>query len=131
MDVPHNSRRCGRIALYANEVSPCDGLKFELDRQYNCIYWTFLDWPSWFPSRMDIGLLPFRYFPCSVVKDGLATWAKVMRSVMLVFSNPEGWGFEKVGVRISNNGLSRLIRARFGGFIADKSVGSNLFHQRI
>ena len=68
---------------------------------------------------MDIGWLPFGYLPCSVVKDGLTTWAKVMRKVMLVFFNPEGWGFENVGVRICNNGLSRLIWAHFGCFIAD------------
>ena len=35
------------------------------------------------------------------------------------FFNPEGWEFEKAGVRICNNGLSRVIRARFGCFIAD------------
>ena len=31
----------GRISLYADEVSPSDGLKFEQNPQYNCIYWTF------------------------------------------------------------------------------------------
>ena len=109
----------GQISLYADEVSPCDGLKFDQNRQYNCIYWAFLDWPSWCISRMDIGWLPFAYLPCSVVKDGLTTWAKVMQAIMRVFFDPEGWRFENVGVRICNNGLSRLIRARFGCFIAD------------
>ena len=109
----------GRIALYADEVSPSDGLKFEQNRQYNCIYWTFLDWPSWFISRMDIGWLPFGYLPCSVVKEGLTTWAKVMRSILRVFFDPEGWHFENVGCRLCHDGVSRLIRARFGCFIAD------------
>ena len=109
----------GRFVLYADEVSPSDGLKFEQNRQYNCIYWTFLDWPSWFISRMDIGWLPFGYLPCTAVKDGLTNWAKVMGRIMRVFFDPEGWHFENVGVRLCNNGVTRLIRARFGCFIAD------------
>jgi len=31
----------GQFSLYADEVSPCDGLKFETNRQYNCIYLGF------------------------------------------------------------------------------------------
>ena len=81
----------GEISVYADEVSPSDGLKFEQNRQYNCIYWTFLDFPPWFLSRMEIGWLPFAYLPCSVVKEGDTNWAKVMRGIMRVFFSTDGW----------------------------------------
>ena len=114
----------GEISVYADEVSPSDGLKFEQNRQYNCIYWTFLSFPPWFLSRMEIGWLPFAYLPCNVVKEGATNWAKVMRRIMNVFFSTDGWNLETLGVRICNNGLWRVIRASFGCFIADiKALG--------
>jgi hypothetical protein len=35
----------GRIALYCDEVSPSDGLKFDQHRAYNFVFFTFLDLP--------------------------------------------------------------------------------------
>ena len=44
---------------------------------------------------------------------------KNVKNVISLNVIPVGWNFETVGVRICNNGLSRLIRAAFGAFIAD------------
>jgi len=79
----------GRISVYADEVSPSDGLKFEQNRQYNCMYWTFLEWPPWFISRMDIGWLPFAYLPRMVDPARLDA-----RGGML---------FEEVGAHVGHN----------------------------
>ena len=41
----------GRTAIYADEVYPTDGLRVEQNREYNAIYWTFIDFPTWYISR--------------------------------------------------------------------------------
>ena len=93
-------------------------MKVEQNREYNAIYWTFIDFPTWYISR-EAGWIAFAYIPSTDVKHGLYTWSVVMRKVLRTFHDLEGWDFERTGVRISIPGASRVIKAQFKVFLAD------------
>jgi hypothetical protein len=114
----------GRIALYCDEVSPSDGLKFEQNRAYNSVFFTFLDLPAWFRSR-SLGWLPLAHIPVELIKSKTTTWPKVFRGCFNVFWGNEdgGCNLELVGVRIRLAGqwhhTYQVIKASYACMCAD------------
>ena len=45
---------CLNIVLYVDEVTPGNPFRFDQARCIQCVYWCFLEWPSWVLSRRDI-----------------------------------------------------------------------------
>ena len=75
-----------RLAFYCDGVTPGNVLRPDLGRQFEAIYWTFLELPSWFRSKVDIGWFPFCYIESKYIKRVPGCMAAVTKMVVEQFS---------------------------------------------
>ena len=73
------------IVLYMDEATPGNQNRPDRGRASQCIYWSLLEFDSWFRSR-DCGWLPFTYVFVTDQKK-----AGVSDSVLMVFTLDEFW----------------------------------------
>ena len=86
-------------------------------RKYENIYWSFMEYPSWFRGR-KAGWMTFLTLKKTSMTEHDVSHTELMRFALRVFFNPdEGeWNF-KIGVRLGSSGF--ILTADPGPFLAD------------
>ena len=108
---------------YLCMCGPANPLRPERTRKLECIYWAFKHWPSYLLSRTGAWLV-FGYIRTSIVDTLPGGHSALMARVLKIFFTPNerGHHFGR-GILIENGGESHLLRAQFGGFLADDDAG--------
>ena len=120
----HLANKSCRLAFYCDGVTPGNVLRPDLGRHFEAIYWTFLELPSWFRSKVDVGWFPFCYIESKFVKRVPGGMAAVTKMVVEQFFPQDElrFNFQRTGVLIKHEGVSHLIRGSFGCWLADEKA---------
>ena len=113
-----NRRPCGRLRLvfYMDGATAGGELRPE-PRKYNNIYWSFLEYPSWFRSG-KCGWITFNLTKVTTLYEAGVSYSSVLRFVLKTFFNPEEneWNFSTVGVQLTP---TFVLLADPGPYLAD------------
>jgi hypothetical protein len=95
-----------RLAFYCDGVTPGNVLRPDLGRHFEAIYWTFLELPSWFRSKVDVGWFPFCYIESKYIHKVPGGMAAVTKMVVKQFFSADelGFNFQRTGVLIKHGG---------------------------
>ncbi len=101
-----------RVVLYIDETKPGNQLRPDTARAMECVYWSFLELPTWYRAKTDVGWLPFA---CVASKDaaridgGLS--ALIGQFLKVFFSNVDGEpNLHRVGLRLACEAVCSLTR---------------------
>ena len=112
-----NGSRVLNVIVYADEAEPGNPFRSEKSRQLMCIYWSFLEFPSWFWNKAQwwpfIGMIQMKSL--NEISGGLG---RLMRFILRLFWPESGFSF-KTGVMAVVGDANCLVRSKFGGFLAD------------
>ena len=113
-----------RLAFYCDGVTPGNVLRPDLGRHFEAIYWTFLELPSWFRSKVDLGWFPCCYIEPKYVNKVPGGMAAVAKMIVNEFfpEDPLRFNFQRTGVLIKHEGVSHMIRGIFGCWLADEKA---------
>ena len=114
-----------RIVLYFDGVNPGNPLAPDPQQLLQAIYWCFIDLPNWFLRRKE-GWFCFSLTREIWIKDMPGEMSEFCKMVMLVFFAAVGDSFHK-GITIQCGAESVVLRATFGGFLADEKGLKELF----
>eukprot|EP00959_Pyramimonas_sp_CCMP1952_P461137 9481100-Pyramimonas_sp.AAC.1 len=115
-----------RIAIYVDKATPGNDKRPDAGRSSECVYWTILEYPSWYRSRAD-GWTTFSYVRKNDMKEVGFSDSMLLKWVMSRFVGSKCWGLDKVGIRVNLNGHRRHVTARFAVFLADFEAHVNSF----
>jgi hypothetical protein len=119
--------RC-RIVLYCDGVTPGNALRPDHGRTFEAIYWTFLEFPDWYRSRIQTSWFPFCFLESKRLCDDCITMSTVAAAVMKKFfardlSQPN---FERTGLIFQCRGVDHHIVAEFAAWLADERAIKDL-----
>ena len=94
-------------------------------RELEAVYWTFAELPLWFLRRKDSWFC-FGLLRCLIV-DGMKGGAsELTKTIMLKFFPTSGDSWLN-GICLQNDTRSRIVVAKFGGFLADEKALKEIF----
>lgn len=114
-----------RIILYIDEVRPGNPLRPSKGRTTQCIYWTFVDLPAHLLVQTRFWFL-FAAVRSSVVSEIPGGVSGIMKLVLHKFFPADGSGLQR-GILLVNRDRQHLLRACFGGFMADEKGLKEVF----
>ncbi len=114
-----------RIVIYFDGVNPGNPLAPDPQQLLQAVYWCFVDLPNWFLRRKD-GWFCFALTREIWIKDMAGEMSELCKMVMGVFFSAVGDSFHK-GITIQCGAESVVLRANFGGFLADEKGLKELF----
>jgi len=95
----HLQGRTARVCLYVDETTPGNVLRPDKGRSLQCVYWTFLEFPSWFRVKTT-SWFAVCYLPSSVVQKLAGGMSALMARILRIFWHPTSWNFKRLGVRM-------------------------------
>lgn len=106
-----------RLVIFADELCPGNPFRPEKSRTLMCIYWSFIDWPSWMLSRSFA-------WPCfsilrSIVIEELEGAMTYLSRVILRTFFPETGESLATGVLIQSPNGPYIVKAVFAGWLCD------------
>ena len=111
-----------RIAIYLDEVTPGNVHRPDKGRCYTAVYWTFMDFPSWFLNNMG-GWFTFCFISANDLKKTKGKDSQLFRLILKAFFPQEGFNFATTGVTVSSRAAPAIesfwFRACFGCLVAD------------
>lgn len=113
-----------RVAFYCDGVKPGNVLRPDLGRSFEAVYWTFMEFPDWFRTRVGESWFLFAFVESKLVQrvpGGMAAVAKAVVDSFFPASDDE-FNFSKTGMLFGHNGREYCIRARFGCWLADEKA---------
>jgi hypothetical protein len=93
-----------RIALYLDEVVPGNALRPDKGRAYLAVYWTFIDFPSWFRSSQN-GWFNLCFVPHNAITDLPGEHSELVTTLLKLFwsPSPNDFNFARSGIRLKSN----------------------------
>lgn len=109
-----------RIAFYNDSVKPGNVLRPDAGRTFEAIYWTFMEFPDWFRSQVDVSWFPLCFIEAKKVADIPGAIAKIAKAVVHQFfpEDVESFNFHRTGVILRD----LHVRAQFGCWLADEKA---------
>ena len=114
-----------KMVIYIDEVKPGNPLRPDHGRGTQSIYWSFADWPQWALQRSAVWLL-LGVIRTSLVDDMPGGESSLMRHLLNVCFRATSPSFI-IGVLIPVGTTALLLRAVFGGFLADEKAHKEIF----
>lgn len=114
-----------RVMIYIDEVCPGNPLRPSKSRTTQCIYWSIAELPSHLLVQSRMWFL-FTVVRSSVVSSSTGGVSALMKHTLHTFFPSDGTGLQR-GVAIVNDNRHHLVRARFGGFVADEKALKETF----
>ena len=114
-----------RICLYIDGINPGNPLHPDPQKLLQGIYWTFLDFPTWFLRRKDSWFV-FCLTRELLVKKLPGYVSEFMKLVLHIFFGSEAPSFQN-GFVLQHREDSMLFTASFEGFMADEKALKELF----
>jgi hypothetical protein len=109
----------GHLVFYIDGCSPGKSTRPDA-RKIEAVYWTILEYPSWFRSRIC------GWFGCifeleSQLKLADISQSSLIRFILRIFLAPEpgAWNFEETGVMLRIEDVDFNFKAKCGPFLAD------------
>jgi hypothetical protein len=120
----HLGGRTSKLAFYCDGVKPGNALRPDVGRSFEAIYWSFVELPSWFRNRVQVGWLLFAFIETRVVQKVSGGMAAVAKQVIEHFFPRESgkFHFSATGVLLPCRGREVQIRAAFGCWLADEKA---------
>ena len=113
------------IILYIDEFVPSNPHRHDIGRSMQAIYWSLAEWPQWLLARTGAWFF-FGVIRSRIVKQLPGKISQLMKLVMYVFF--KGADTIQRGILLrSGDGRSMLVRARFGGYLADEKGLKEIF----
>jgi hypothetical protein len=115
-------RSHGRVVIYNDGVTPGNNLRPDKGRHYEALYWSLLEFPSWYRSRVGaVGWIGFAYVLSADLKSTGVTVSALLTRTLRVFwgEGANALNFDSVGMRITMGTEAFAFRLRFGCFLAD------------
>ena len=117
MNAITSAHRVLRLVIYADELVPGNPYRPEKSRTLMCIYWAFVDWPSWLLSR-TFAWPCFSIMRSAILQDIPGGMAYLARVILRVFFPHSGESMDS-GVLIQTPDGPLLIKCKFVGWLAD------------
>ena len=114
-----------RLCLYVDEVNPGNPLAPDPQKLLQAIYWTIVDFPSWFLRRKDSWFC-FSLVRTMVTKRLAGYVSELMKIALHVFFPPSGTSFDR-GCHVQHNGDGLVVTATFEGILADEKALKEVF----
>lgn len=108
------------IVIYVDEICPGNPFRPERARTLHAIYWAFIGWPQHVLQR-SLCWLTFGTIRATMVDALPGGLPELMRYVLDVFFGTDRHSFQR-GCMIFANGARKVIRAQFGGYLADEKA---------
>ena len=111
-----------RIVIYSDETSPGNQLRPGNNRSYECVQWTFAEFPGWYKARR------FGWFKLGYVLSGLVCKVEggmpaIMKQILQIFFAPHGYNMAVTGVDIpQETGPPETLHAKFVFFLEDEKA---------
>ena len=105
------------LVIYADELVPGNPYRPEKSRTLMCIYWAFVEWPSWMLSR-TFAWPCFSILRSKIIEDIPGRMTYLARVILRVFF-PESGESMTTGILIESSSGPMLIKAQFAGWLAD------------
>ena len=106
-----------RIVIYSDALVPGNPFRPEPARKLNCIYWCIAEWPQYVLQR-SFAWPVFSILREEVIHSLPGGLPRLMRLILHVFFGNSGSSFT-TGVHIACRSGDFVIKAEFGGFLAD------------
>ena len=106
-----------RLIIYADELVPGNPFRPEKSRTLMCIYWAFVDWPSWLLTRTFA-------WPClsilrsTIIKSLPGGMTYLARIILRLFFPKSGESMNS-GILIQSPDGPLLVKCKFVGWLAD------------
>ena len=119
-----------RIAFYCDGVKPGNVLRPDSGREFEAVYWTFMEFPDFFRTRSAFGWLPLCFVERHRLKDVPGGMSAVAKEVVQSFwpASDDKFNFNTTGVIIPVQGREAHIRAQFGCWLADEKAINEIVH---
>jgi hypothetical protein len=119
-----------RIAFYCDGVKPGNVLRPDSGREFEAVYWTFMEFPDFFRTRSAFGWLPLCFVERHRLKDVPGGMSAVAKEVVQSFwpASDDKFNFNTTGVIIPVQGREAHIRAQFGCWLADEKAIKEIVH---
>ncbi len=114
-----------KMIIYIDEVKPGNPLRPDHGRGTQSIYWSFVEWPQWALQRSAVWLL-LGVIRTSLVDDMPAGESGLMRHMLNICFQATSPSFI-LGIVIPICAESIILRAVFGGFLADEKAHKEIF----
>ena len=88
-----------RVVMYFDEVVPGNNLRPDQGRTYLAVYWTFLEFPSWFRASQN-GWFELCYVPAGVLADIPGEHSKLTALMLAIF-----WPVDTMSVNFARTGM--------------------------
>jgi hypothetical protein len=106
--------------MYNDGVTPGNMIRPDKGRHFEALYWTLLEYPSWFRTRIGAaGWVGFSYVLAVDMKKAGVTLASLNRQALNVFWGRDAFNFDRTGMRIMVDSAMFHFRLVFACFLAD------------
>ena len=107
------------IYLYADEVCPGNQHRPDDGRTYVAWYWSFVDYPIWFQNRRGLSLFVLAFVPIGALRFQHSR-TRLYKYFVEIWFKPDGFNFERTGVRLRNGSDAIVVKATYAVTLADE-----------